>query len=196
MKPDDVVSVFMKAEILKSLQRTGWATAGIHVSVFESVAEHSYGTTFISLILANMLKTEGVGVDLEKTLTMAVLHDLGESVVSDVPSSSEAADSESFGNAKDALEARAVASILSPLGNIGVSLNSCWAELQDGASTEARIVRSADLLDMLVHAITLAKSGVDAELLLGFFESSEGRLKEMGIGLAMDLYRILETMRR
>jgi len=196
MKPDDVISVFMKAEILKSLQRTGWATAGVHRSVTESVAEHTYGTTFISLILANLLKAEGVEVDVEKTLTMAVLHDLGESVVSDVPSSSDASEAESFGNAKAALEARVVASILSPLGYLGVSLQSCWAELQEGASMESRIVRSSDLLDMLVHANTLERSGVASEILQGFFESSERRLKEIGVGLALDLYRLLESRKQ
>jgi putative hydrolase of HD superfamily len=196
MKPDDVISVFMKAEILKSLQRTGWATAGVHSSVTESVAEHSYGTTFISLILANSLKADGVEVDLEKTLTMAVLHDLGESVVSDVPSSSDASDVESFASAKAALEAKVVASILSPLGDLGVSLQSCWAELQEGKSTESRIVGSSDLLDMIVHAFTLERSGVSCEILQGFFESSERRLKEIGVGLALDLYEMLESKRK
>ncbi|UCH05111.1 MAG: HD domain-containing protein [Candidatus Thorarchaeota archaeon] len=196
MKTDEVISVFMKAQILKSLQRTGWATAGVHGSVIESVADHTYGTTFISLILANLLKAEGVAVDLEKTLTMAVLHDLGERVVSDVPSSSDATDSESFGDAKTALEARAVASILSPLEDLGVTLQSCWAELQQGRSMEARIVRSSDLLDMLVHAITLERSGVDSEILEGFFETSEKRLEEMGIGLTLEVYRLLEDIHR
>jgi len=195
MKPDDVISVFMKAEILKNLQRTGWATAGVHASAVESVAEHSYGTTFISLILGKLLKNEGIEVDLEKTLTMAVLHDLGECVVSDIPSSSYTADSDSFGIAKAALEERAIASILSPLGDIGVSLQSCWVELQKGTSMEARIVRSSDILDMLVHAIALEKSGVDAKLLHGFFESIQRKLNDAGIGLAIALYSLLETMR-
>lgn len=196
MKPDDVISVFMRAEILKSLQRTGWATAGVHSSVTESVAEHTYGTTFISLILANLLRAEGVGVDLEKTLTMAVLHDLGESVVSDIPSSSDVADSESFGDVKATLEARAVESILSPLNDLGVSLQFFWAELQEGKSIEARVVRSSDLLDMLVHAITLERSGVDSEILHGFFEPSKKKLEKIGIELSLGLYSLLESKHR
>ncbi len=196
MKPDEVVSVFMKAEILKSLQRTGWVTAGVHSRVVESVAEHTYGTTFISLILANLLKAKGVEVNLEKALTMAVLHDLGESVVSDIPSSSDATNSKSFEDAKDALEARAVESILSPLEDLGAFLQCCWAELQEGTSMEARIVLSSDQIDMLVHAITLERSGVDSEILQGFFESSKRRLKDTGIGLTLEFYNLLESKRR
>ncbi|MHA2379444.1 MAG: HD domain-containing protein [Candidatus Thorarchaeota archaeon] len=193
MKPDDVISLFIKSEILKSLQRTGWATAGVRGPVIESVADHSYGTTFISLVLAKMLRAEGEGVDLEKTLTMAVLHDLGESVVSDVPSSSDSSDARTFANAKTALEAKAVASILSPLGDLGFSLQSCWTELHEGISTEARIVGSADLLDMLVHAVILERSGVAPRILQGFFDSGRRRLKELGIKLAIDLYSLLEA---
>jgi putative hydrolase of HD superfamily len=196
MNPDDVISVFMRAEILKSIQRTGWATAGVHRSTTESVAEHSYGTTFISLILANLLKAEGTRVDLGKTLAMAVLHDLGECVVSDIPSSVDASGEESFGDAKAAQEAKAVASILSSLGEIGDSLRSSWAELQEGTSMEARIVHSSDLLDLLVHAINLERSGVASEILDGFFESSERRLREMGVGLALELCGQLESKRR
>ncbi|MFX1415706.1 MAG: HD domain-containing protein, partial [Promethearchaeota archaeon] len=97
---------------------------------------------------------------------------------------------------KATLEARAVESILSPLDDLGVSLQSLWAELQEGKSIEARVVRSSDLLDMLVHAITLERSGVDSEILQGFFEPSKKKLEKIGIELSLGLYGLLESKHR
>ncbi len=188
----DAISFFMKGEILKSLQRAGWATAGIDCVAFESVAEHSYGTALISLFLATKLKEDGENIDLGETLAMAILHDLGEAVVSDIPSAPDAIDTEGFLAEKSALETRALESIMAPLGDVGGVLLSQWDTYRQGISFEASVVGSADVLDMLVHAVSMERSGVSPRLLQGFFDSGRDRLEELGIAFAIDLYRELE----
>ncbi|MFQ5831717.1 MAG: HD family hydrolase [Candidatus Thorarchaeota archaeon] len=188
----DAISFFMKGEILKSLQRAGWATAGVDCLVFESVAEHSYGTALISLLLAKKLEEEGKEIDLGETLAMAILHDLGEAVVSDIPSAPDTVYTKGFVVEKSALEARALESIVAPLGDLGGILRDQWGVYREGISLEARIVGSADVLDMLVHAISMERSGVSPSLLQGFYDSGRDRLEELGIAFAMDLCKELE----
>ncbi|MFW9800214.1 MAG: HD family hydrolase [Candidatus Thorarchaeota archaeon] len=188
----DAISFFTKGEILKSLQRAGWATAGIECVAFESVADHSYGTALISLFLAKKLEEDGEDIDLGETLAMAILHDLGEAVVSDIPSTPDTIDSERFVAEKSTLEMRALQSILDPLGDLGGFLRNQWDTYRQGISLEARVVGSADTLDMLVHALSMERSGVSPDLLQGFFDSGRARLEGFGIALAMNLYRDLE----
>src|SRR5262245_5025299 len=61
---------------LKQLERTGWAKRGIEIP--ESVADHSFGTAVMALVLAGQ-----AGVDQNKSIKMALIHDVAESVVGD-----------------------------------------------------------------------------------------------------------------
>ena len=56
---------------LKGLTRRGWLEAGIKNP--ESVAEHSYRTAVLAMILADLQ-----GLDAEKAIRMALLHDMAE----------------------------------------------------------------------------------------------------------------------
>lgn len=60
---------------LKRLQRTGWQILG---SGEESIAEHSYMVAMISYLLA-----EQIGADIEKTLLIALFHDVEEARTGD-----------------------------------------------------------------------------------------------------------------
>ncbi len=81
---------------------------------------------------------------------------------------------------------------MAPLGDLGDALRSQWDVYREGLSLEARVVGSADILDMLVHAISLERSGVSPELLQGFFDSARDRLENLGIAFALELFRELE----
>jgi len=52
--------------------------------VDETVSTHSYYVVLYSLIISKMLINRGVKVNVEKTMTRAILHDLDESVSGDI----------------------------------------------------------------------------------------------------------------
>ena len=143
MNADTALQLLLDAHRLKRLPRTGWVMRG--VAEAESVADHSYGVAFISLILAEMV---GQGVDRAKLLTIALIHDLPESVIGDLPTPAAV---HFPPGAKRAAETGALGTLL---GNLPCASEwrSWWQEFEEGTSVEGRLVRDADRLDMLVQA--------------------------------------------
>ncbi|MEM2672730.1 MAG: HD domain-containing protein, partial [Candidatus Hadarchaeales archaeon] len=68
---------------LKGVERKGWVLRGF--SPAEDVAQHSFEVCSLSLLLSLELKGR---VNLEKVLTMAVLHDWPEALTGDLLPSS------------------------------------------------------------------------------------------------------------
>ena len=64
---------FQKVLELKNIPRQGWKEK-LGINNPESVADHSYSTSVISMILSDL-----EGLNSEKIIRMALLHDLAES---------------------------------------------------------------------------------------------------------------------
>ena len=191
VETEEIIELAMSGEILKKLDRTGWVLAGVDRSLNESVAEHSFGTILISLLLAKHQEQAGLEIDLGKALSMAALHDLAESRTSDIVIDRKASDSEAQKRRKTEAENEAMLEMLSPLSEVGEFFLALWDELQNQSTLEARIVASSDIIDMLTHAIALERSGVAPKRLTGFFESSKQRLEQLSITPAIDVYKML-----
>ena len=128
---------------LKHTARTGWVQRGVVAS--ESVAAHSHGVAFVAMLLTELIADE---VDLGKLLALAVLHDLPESLTTDIP-----APAWRFlpaGSKSDA-EARALDEIFTDIP-FARRWRPYWAELVANETTEARLVHDADKLDMYLQA--------------------------------------------
>ena len=109
---DALVELLLEAVTLKRMPRAGWLTRGVpHV---ESVADHSFGVAFVALAMADAL--EGDELDLEKILVMAVLHDLGELRLTDLPLSASRLIPTQV---KRDAEATAIGDLLAPLSSSG-----------------------------------------------------------------------------
>lgn len=137
------LQLLFDAHRLKRVPRTGWVMRG--VASAESVADHSFGVAFISLILAEMMDHP---LDRAKLLTIALLHDLPESVVSDLPTPAAA---HFPPGAKRQAEMDALNELLRGLP-CAEHWRSWWQEFKDGSSIEGQLVRDADRLDMLIQA--------------------------------------------
>jgi putative hydrolase of HD superfamily len=143
METSPTLQLLFDAHRLKRTPRTGWVMRGVPDA--ESVADHSFGVTFISLILANMVDQT---LDRSKLLTIALLHDLPESVVSDLPTPATAHFPPA---AKQRAEAAALSELLHGLPCAEL-WHSWWREFEEGTSIEGQLVRDADRLDMLIQA--------------------------------------------
>jgi len=140
---DSVLALLLRVAQLKFVPRTGWVMRG--VAEAESVSDHSFGVAFIALVLAQIVEQP---VDTAKLLTIALLHDLPEAVLSDIPS--PASDCLSP-NAKTEAEQDVLSALLDALPQ-REQWQAWWREFEERASIEGRLIRDADRLDMLLQA--------------------------------------------
>jgi putative hydrolase of HD superfamily len=151
MDIDAFVDLMVESTTLKWIPRSGWQMRGVpHV---ESVAEHSFGVAFVALGLADVL--QGAMLDLEKVLVMALLHDLAEVRLTDLPAPAVRLLPEEV---KSRAEAAAIDDLLSPLPAAG-QWKALWQEFEDQTSPEGRLVRDADKLEMICQCLRYEQAG-------------------------------------
>jgi putative hydrolase of HD superfamily len=141
---DLVLDILIHANQLKRTARTGWSQRGIPEA--ENVAAHSYGVSFTTLILAKRISEK---IDLEKALSMALLHDLPEGLTSDIPTPAWR-----FlpAGSKAKSERKAMVTILDSDRDAS-DLMAIWEEYQKNESSEARLVHDADKIDLYLQAL-------------------------------------------
>jgi putative hydrolase of HD superfamily len=178
------LQLLLDAQRLKRVPRTGWVMRGVPEA--ESVAGHSYGVAFIALLLAEMASE---AVDRTKLLTIALLHDLPESIVGDMPSPAMA---HFPPGAKQSAEAAILAQLLEGLAS-AERWRAWWQEFEDGTSLEGQLVRDADRLDMLIQAHVYEKT--TGNRWLGEFWPPDGE-SPFASSAAQELYEELQAVRR
>jgi putative hydrolase of HD superfamily len=170
-----MISTLIELQRLKGLERTGWMLRGIAPGA-ESVADHSYGVVVAAMLLADELAARGVTVNVERVLRMAVVHDWAEARVGDMP---RTATRYFGGEARKRAERAAFDDIVSNLKASGVSAEygALHKDYEERASLEARLVKAADLIDLLVQTLAFERAGVR-----GLDEFWEG-VAEQNLGL-------------
>lgn len=150
LKNSELDKVFRDFLTLKKLRRTGWQLRGIRDG--ESLADHCFGVVLLTYILANEIS---VKIDKEKALAMAVIHELGETRIGDIPYTTL----KYFPN-KSQMETEAVADVLAPLSEKTRSKTlALFTEFEGASTVEARFVKAIDKLDMLITAAEYEKAG-------------------------------------
>lgn len=195
MNDEGEFTLAVYVERLKQLSRTGWHTSGIPKNLGESIAEHSWGTSFFALRISLEMKRSHESLDFEKVLAMAIIHDLGESITSDIPRSAILRSKVLTDDAKAEAEREAMEIILADENHVHDYLLELHLEMQHRSTLEARIVRAADLLDMMNHAVWLETIGVNSKIVQPFIETSFQSIKEMGISGATRLAEKITRLR-
>jgi putative hydrolase of HD superfamily len=147
--PHQTLDLLLQANRLKVMPRTGWTIRGLAHP--ESVAAHSYGVAFLSLILAQAVNAS---LDRAKLLTMALLHDLPESHLTDIPSPALRFFPP---GAKRAGELEALGEILEGLASAD-EYRELWLDFKDRRTPEGRLVGDADRLERMVQAFVYEQS--------------------------------------
>jgi putative hydrolase of HD superfamily len=146
-----IVELIHTAGELKKIKRTGWGYRGIKDG--ESVADHSYRTTIITMLLGKNL-----GLNEEKLLKISLIHDLAEAKVGDLVVDGKGPKYDTTKEKKHELEVKAIKEILVGLSDYEEYL-SLWNEYEDKSTPEARIVAEIDKLEMAFQAIEYEKEG-------------------------------------
>lgn len=150
-----MLPTLIELQRLKRLERTGWALRGLPNGT-ESVAAHSFGVVVTAMMLADEVKARGLAVDCERVLRMALLHDWAETRVGDMPKTATGY----FGaDARKNAETLAFADIVNGLSSGESEYKALYQDYEQRLSLEARLVKAADVIDLLVQAYALEHSG-------------------------------------
>ncbi|MEZ4225552.1 MAG: HD family hydrolase [Polyangiaceae bacterium] len=180
---DRIIDTVIHLDTLSELPRTGWLLRGVRPC--ESIADHCFGVALLAMMLADELRSEGQSVNVEAVLRMAVLHDAPEARTGDVPMPSKTAEA---ARALDQLEDRLAQELLPP------ELVGYWREAEAGETLEARIVRAADKLQMMIKVMCYERTHRGD---LHEFWENEKNFRHMDLPLARRLFeRICERSGR
>jgi putative hydrolase of HD superfamily len=150
-----MLKTLIELQRLKRLERTGWILRGMPNGT-ESIASHSFGVGVTAMMLADQINARGLEIDCERTLRMALLHDWAETRVGDMPKTA----TNYFGaEARKTAETLAFAEVVSGLGDLEAGYISLYQDYEQRNSLEARIVKAADVIDLLVEAYALERAG-------------------------------------
>jgi len=153
-----MMPLLQAAATLKMLPRTGWLMAG--VAQPESVADHSWGTAVLAMSLAAMINRDPAAqglaapIDCGRVAQIAVVHDLAESMVTDLPRRTTQLLGKSV---KQQAEADAMAQLTQDVPDAGFS--DLWSEYSECSTPEGRLVSDADKLEMVHQALMYERAG-------------------------------------
>lgn len=175
---DALLRFVSRLQRLEALPRIGWVVSG--VARPESVAAHLYEVALLSLWIAEMIEED---VDTERVMRIALLHDVGEAVITDIPTPAKRLIGR---DVVRVAERTAAATVLE-------SAPSSWLdavdEYNEASTIEARVVKAADTIQMLARALAYAKSGQGD--LRRFFEPERS---DYGIGFVRDVLDEIERL--
>jgi len=161
---------FQKVLELKNVPRQGWKEK-LEIINPECVAAHSYSTAVISMILSDL-----EGLNTEKIIKMALLHDLAESIIGDIIPDNIAK------NEKVRKENIAMKQILKNLPDkIAEPYFEIWNEYQKNSSQESRLLHDIDKLEMAFQAKFYQNKGISKEKLQTFFNTAKKEIKSKNL---------------
>jgi len=165
-----IEKIFEKVLELKNVPRQGWKEK-LEIDNPESVADHSYSVTMLSMILSDVK-----GLDSEKIIRMALLHDLAESIIGDITPDHIRK------NEKITKENDAIKQILKNLPySIAESYFEIWNDYQKKISKEAILLHEMDKLEMAFQAKFYQKNGVSKEKLKIFFDTAKNEIRDKNL---------------
>ena len=161
---------FQKVLELKNVQRRGWKEK-LEINNPESVADHVYSTAIMSMILSDL-----EGLNTEKIIRMALLHDLSESITGDIIPDDMTKDE------KVNKENHAMKQILKNLPDkISKSYFEIWNEYQKKSTQESLLLHDIDKLEMALQAKFYQNKGISNEKLQVFFNSALENIKNKNL---------------
>lgn len=148
-----MIDTILTSYRLKEHERSGWLLRGVEMP--ESVADHSWGTAFLCMIYA-----AEAGVDQDRSVRMAVVHDIAEAITGDVATRVAEMDDPDVQHKKSAREQVAVQELFGDAQHEAVeSVRELWAEYENRSSTAALFVRDMNLIDMCLQALVYERDG-------------------------------------
>ncbi|KAL2904892.1 HD domain-containing protein 2-like protein [Bienertia sinuspersici] len=128
---------------LKTTKRKGWINHGIKGP--ESIADHMYRMALMGLIAGDI-----AGVNKDRCIKMAIVHDIAEAIVGDITPSDGIPKEE-----KSRREQAALDEMCEVLGS-GMradEIKELWLDYEKNSSLEANLVKDFDKVEMILQAL-------------------------------------------
>ncbi|GMH01842.1 hypothetical protein Nepgr_003681 [Nepenthes gracilis] len=161
---------------LKTTKRKGWINHGIKGP--ESIADHMYRMALMGLIVGDL-----PGVNRERCIKIAIVHDIAEAIVGDITPSDGIPKEE-----KSRREQAALNEMCEVLGGgmRAEEIKQLWAEYENNSSLEANLVKDFDKVEMILQALEYETE--HGKVLDEFFQSTAGKFQtEVGKSWAAEI---------
>ncbi|KNA06105.1 hypothetical protein SOVF_184100 [Spinacia oleracea] len=176
VSPSSAIDFLTLCHSLKTTKRAGWVKKDVQNP--ESIADHMYRMGLMALISSDM-----PGVNRDKCVKMAIVHDMAEAIVGDITPCDGISKME-----KNRRESEALDHMCNLLGggSRANEIHDLWMEYEEGASLEAKVVKDFDKLEMILQALEYEKEqGKDLE---EFFQSTAGKFQtDIGKAWALEI---------
>ena len=177
---------------VKMIPRSGWISHGISLQEVESVADHSFSTAVLAMLLADLEVANGRRINIERVLRLALLHDLPEALTFDISKSyleylgmrGEAIKSE--------LEQAAWKHLIKGIekGAIRKRYTRLQSEFNAEQTVESMIVHAADRLDLLLQIVEYRRRGYPKAILADLWKSTSQKLRGSKLSSVKKLYKM------
>jgi putative hydrolase of HD superfamily len=175
-----LLDLLLEIQVLDRVPRSGFVLRG--VTDPESVTEHSWHVLFLVWSLGARIP----GIDVARAVEIALVHDLAELRIGDLPRTS----AHYFPTgAKRAAEAAAMADVLAPLSARAQEL---YAEYQAAATPEARLVKACDKLQLMLKVAVYERWGQGA---LAEFWDNPDNFPDGGFAPVAEIFAELRSRR-
>ncbi|TMX00910.1 hypothetical protein EJD97_025658 [Solanum chilense] len=174
--PSSAIDFLTLCHRLKTTKREGWIRRGVNNP--ESIADHMYRMGVMALIAADL-----PGVDRDKCVKMAIVHDIAEAIVGDITPADGVPKDEKSRRERAALED--MCKLLGG-GSQAKEISDLWMEYEENSSLEAKVVKDFDKVEMILQALEYEnEQGKDLE---EFFQSTAGKFQtEVGKAWASEV---------
>lgn len=139
-----ILEFYFELNHLKQLFRRGWLLRGISQEKCETIADHLFGASILTLFIAEAYYPH---FNIGKLLRMTLIHELGEIYVGDITPKDHIPK-----NLHYDYEMKAVLKIFSKLPN-GSAYSALWKEYEEESSEEARFIRQVDILEAYFQSV-------------------------------------------
>jgi putative hydrolase of HD superfamily len=126
---------------------------GVPHCLAESVAEHSFWAAILSLEIASQAKNKGIRVDPLRAAAIALIHDMGESIIGDIAKVYGISIEEKRRAEMEAVKRLPVSGLIQEL----------FEEFEKGSSLESKIARLSEMLATLLKALSYENKGYDVK---------------------------------
>ena len=138
MTPEELLAALSRAAVLKTTPRHCWTEPGRR----ESVADHSWRTALMAMLLTGIEDFRGLNMD--RVIRMCLIHDLGEAFTGDIPAFKK---QETDAEKEDAIFLNWVEAFPEPQRTEWLDL---LAEMNALQTDEARLYKALDKLEALI----------------------------------------------
>lgn len=175
--PSSAIDFLTLCHRLKTTKRKGWINHGIKGP--ESIADHMYRMALMALIAGDL-----PGVNRERCIKIAIVHDIAEAIVGDITPSDGVPKAE-----KSRRELAALNEMCEILGG-GIraeEIKELWEEYENNSSLEANLVKDFDKVEMILQALEYETE--HGKVLDEFYLSTAGKIQtEIGKSWAAEIH--------